>query len=137
MRASGVCARVMHARRGDEGCGEFVCASWTVARARCSIGVARVRIIIIVDPTARAPRGFRGMRARDDARAMERDDRLTRRDGCTIQGVATLAAAKPSFAAYGESANVFGGISNPTGARDTIDIALEIDSVWVDANECE
>ena len=77
------------------------------------------------------------MRARDDARAMERDDRLTRRDGCTIQGVATLAAAKPSFAAYGESANVFGGISNPTGARDTIDIALEIDSVWVDANECE
>ena len=71
------------------------------------------------------------MRARDDARAMERDDRLTRRDGCTIQGVATLAAAKPSFAAYGESANVFGGVSNPTGARDTIDIALEIDSVWV------
>ena len=49
MRASGVCARVMHARRGDEGCGEFVCASWTVARARCSIGVARVRIIIIID----------------------------------------------------------------------------------------
>ena len=82
-------------------------------------------------------RGFRGMRAWDDARAMERDDRLTRRDGCTIQGVATLAAAKPSFAAYGESANVFGGISNPTGARDTIDIALEIDSVWVDANACE
>jgi hypothetical protein len=36
------------------------------------------------------------------------------------QGVATLAAAKPSFAAYGDSANVFGGISNPTGARDTI-----------------
>ena len=73
------------------------------------------------------------MRARDDARAMENDDRLTRRDAYTIQGVATLAAAKPSFAAYGESANVFGGISNPTGARDTIDIALEIDSVWVDA----
>ena len=37
-----------------------------------------------------------------------------------VQGVATLAAAKPSVAAYGDSANVFGGISNPTGARDTI-----------------
>ena len=116
----GICVRVVDGR----------------ARARCSIGVACGRIIII-DPTARAPRGFRGMRAWDDARAMERDDRLTRRDGCTIQGVATLAAAKPSFAAYGESANVFGGISNPTGARDTIDIALEIDSVWVDAHACE
>jgi hypothetical protein len=33
------------------------------------------------------------------------------------QGATTLAMSKPAFAAYGDSANVFGGVSNPTGAR--------------------
>jgi hypothetical protein len=37
---------------------------------------------------------------------------------CSIvsQGAAALALAKPANAAYGDSANVFGKVSNPTGA---------------------
>jgi len=34
------------------------------------------------------------------------------------QGAATVLASKPAFAAYGDSANVWGGISNPTGTCD-------------------
>lgn len=60
-RARGACARVVDAREGDTGCGEILCALWTVARAR-SIGVARRRRafeIFIVD-RARARPGASG-----------------------------------------------------------------------------
>lgn len=35
--------------------------------------------------------------------------------GLLATGVAVLAGAKPSIAAYGETANIFGSITNPTG----------------------
>ncbi|CAD7698492.1 unnamed protein product [Ostreobium quekettii] len=64
----------------------------------------------------KCPQGMAACRPRTVSVRAEADD-VSRRAamGMVAGGVAILAGAKPSEAAYGETANVFGSITNPSG----------------------
>lgn len=78
---------------------------------------------ISLNTAARARTSFASAPAKKSSRAVARRcavvadaNAATRRQSLALFAAsATLVATKPSFAAYGDSANVFGKVSNPTG----------------------
>lgn len=55
-------------------------------------------------------------------RSRDGDARLTRgRSRTCAQGTASVLASKPAFAAYGDSANVWGGVTNSTGTSRAVE----------------